>query len=967
MIVLLAALLAGIPLQEPPRVPEGWTVELAAAPPLVERPVMAGFDGRGRLYVGDSAGVNLRFEDLEKAPPHRILRLEDSDGDGRFDRQTVFADRITFPMGALWHRDALYVCAPPSVWRLADTDDDGVADHRKELVTRFGSNGNAADIHGPFLGPDGRIWWTDGRHGHSIEQPNGPRLQGKAARIFRCRPDGTDVEVVAGGGMDNPVEIAFTGEGEAVVSVALLHAQPSRIDALIYAIEGGVYPYHDVLREFRRTGDLLPSLVDVGWVAPSGLVRIRGGAFPPNTLLGAHFNTREVVRHALERDGAGFRARTEPFLKSDHPDFHPTDVVEDADGSLLVLDTGGWFRIGCPTSRVDKPQAKGAIWRLRRKDAPRIEDPWGLKSSGGLDDPRFAVRDRAVEDAKDPALLKAATPRARRNAVWGLSRNGVPVREALSDPDVSVRQSAARATGFLKDREALNPLIDLLDDDAAPVKREAALALARLKDPRAAGPLLAALGRGGDRFLEHAMIWALLEIGDAAAVRRGLKEAPRAALIVLDQLPDGGLTPAETAALLAGADAALQREVLRVLTARGWTAEIAGMLAAWLKEPSPRAELGGTIAAFSSDPAVQDLAARALRDAGTGVEVRVAVLEAMALSPPERMPATWTAELRWSLDHADPRVVRLAVAALRAADAVDVDARLLELAGDASRDEELRVEAAQAAAPRTAKLDGPLFGFLRECLAPAKPPLLRLAAATALGSAGLSDEQRTRLAANVAEAGPLELPRLLAAFERGGNKALAAALAKSAALDAVPPDLLRRVVNALPAELRKDAGPLLKRAEGDGREKLAALASALEGGDAAVGREVFHGPKAACSACHRAGGPGGLVGPDLSRIGGIRAPKDLLESIVLPSASFARGYEPVAIRTKDGLVLDGVVARETPDALLLVQADRTERRVARASIADLRQSRTSIMPQGLAGVLSPSELRDLIAFLASLR
>ena len=127
-------LLAVLCLQDPPiRVPEGWAVEKAAGPPLVERPIMAGFDDRGRLYVADSSGVNLRFDKLMEAPPHRIVRLDDADGDGRFDRSVVFAERITFPMGSLWHAGALYVCAPPSVWRFRDADDDGVADERVEL------------------------------------------------------------------------------------------------------------------------------------------------------------------------------------------------------------------------------------------------------------------------------------------------------------------------------------------------------------------------------------------------------------------------------------------------------------------------------------------------------------------------------------------------------------------------------------------------------------------------------------------------------------------------------------------------------------------------------------------------------------------------------------------------------------------------------------------------------------------
>src|SRR5215831_5376356 len=326
--LLALSLLAAAAQDDAPliQVPEGFTVERIAASPLVERPIMACFDEKGRLYVGDSAGVNLRFEDLLKGPPHRMVRLEDTDGDGVFDKSVVVADKLTFPMGALWYRGALYVCAPPSVWKLTDTDGDGIVDKREEIVTRFGSNGNAADIHGPFLGPDGWFYWTDGRHGHRIDQPDGVRSEGNAARVFRSKPDGSQVEVVCGGGMDNPVEIAFTEEGEPLVTCALFQASPKRVDVIFHAIEGGVFPYHECVREFKRTGDLLPSALDLGWVAPSGLLRARGPQFK-DSWFSAQFNTHKVQRHYMVRDGATFRGRTEEFLVSDNPDFHPTDVL----------------------------------------------------------------------------------------------------------------------------------------------------------------------------------------------------------------------------------------------------------------------------------------------------------------------------------------------------------------------------------------------------------------------------------------------------------------------------------------------------------------------------------------------------------------------------------------------------------------------------------------------------------------
>src|SRR5436190_8477429 len=466
---LLALLLAASAQDPPPiQVPDGFVVQKVAASPLVERPIMACFDDQGRLYVGDSAGVNLRFEDLQKGPPHRMLRLEDSDGDGIFDKSVVVADKLTFPMGALWYRGALYVCAPPSVWKLSEPDAEGVFRKREEIVTKFGSNGNAADIHGPFLGPDGWFYWTDGRHGHSIDRPDGSRMEGHAARVFRCRPDGSQVEVVCGGGMDNPVEVAFTEEGEPLVTCALFQASPKRVDVLFHAIEGGVFPYHECVREFKRTGDLLPSVVDVGWVAPSGLMRYRGESFGKeyrDSFFSAQFNTHKVQRHVIDRDGATFRGRNEEFLVSADPDFHPTDVLEDADGSLIVVDTGGWFRIGCPTSRIDKPQIKGGLYRVRRKDAAKVEDPRGLKIDWNrpgaelLDDARVAVRDHVIEVCAEPAALRDPSPRVRRNSVWALSRRGVPTREALGDPDASVRLAAAHVAGLQADRAASAALL----------------------------------------------------------------------------------------------------------------------------------------------------------------------------------------------------------------------------------------------------------------------------------------------------------------------------------------------------------------------------------------------------------------------------------------------------------------------------------------------------------------------------
>jgi putative heme-binding domain-containing protein len=151
------------------------------------------------------------------------------------------------------------------------------------------------------------------------------------------------------------------------------------------------------------------------------------------------------------------------------------------------------------------------------------------------------------------------------------------------------------------------------------------------------------------------------------------------------------------------------------------------------------------------------------------------------------------------------------------------------------------------------------------------------------------------------------------------------------------------------------------------KARLLELAPALLGGDAQRGRNVFFGNKAACSTCHAIKAEGGLIGPDLSTIGAIRTGKDLLESIAFPSASFVRGYEPYVVATKDGRVYNGILKRESTEAIYLVTAERTEVRVPRSAIESFEPGKVSIMPQGLEMQLTRQELADVISFMLSLK
>src|SRR6266700_8288086 len=166
-------------------VPAGFTIERAAGPPLINLPIVADFDEQGRLYVAEAGGAITKQEVTDQKKAHRVVRLVDSDGDGRYDKSTVFADQMAFPEGAMWRQGSLYVAAPPQIWKLTDTDDDGVADKREIWFDGQTLTGCANDLHGPYQGPDGWIYWCKGAFAkQTYDLPNGKKFESRAAHIF---------------------------------------------------------------------------------------------------------------------------------------------------------------------------------------------------------------------------------------------------------------------------------------------------------------------------------------------------------------------------------------------------------------------------------------------------------------------------------------------------------------------------------------------------------------------------------------------------------------------------------------------------------------------------------------------------------------------------------------------------------------------------------------------------------------
>ncbi len=1013
--------------------PAGFEIELAAGPPLVDRPIVADFDEQGRLYVADSSGSNEKVEEQLKKKPHRIVRLEDTDGDGKFDKSIVFADQMMFPEGAMWYKGSLYVAAPPSIWKLTDTDGDGVADQRSEWFQGKTLTGCANDLHGPYLGPDGWIYWAKGAFAKQTHEVHGKPFVTRASHIFRARPDGTGIEPVMTGGMDNPVDVVFTPSGERIFTTTFFqHPGGGQRDGLIHAVYGGIYGKdHDVIHEpaHKWTGpDLMPVLTHLGPAAPCGMCYAESPALGDDlyshSLFVACFNMQKVSNLHVGQSGPHFKAvDAKDFLVSNNRDFHPTDVIEDADGSLLVIDTGGWYKLCCPTSQLVKPDVLGAIYRVRRKNAPRVEDlrglklPWETMSADELakllyeaEKPkdRPAVRWRAVRTLADrkreslPALQGVLSSRRagayRIYAVWALTQIDDPearrlVRLALSDPNPRVRHAALNSISVWRDRGALHEVLRVFKGDEVYgcIRRAAAEALGRIGNGAIVPKLLFSehlryhTGRvfDEDRIIVHSIIYALIEIGDADAIRPSLADdrpwVRRAAMIALDQIEGGNLDARIVAKDLASPNRALKEAAWWIA---GRHPEWGGVLADFLRDrlvadipAREQEELIRQLSGFARSKPVQDLLAEQLRAPTTTESVRKIILRAMAQSAVKQTPAAWLDALAELSSQANTDALSDAIAAVRALPMPKqphgkLVAALTRLANDANAKPEVRVSAAAAVPGGLTQVDAGLFELLHARLSADQPAAERSAALEVLARAKLSSEQLLALVDSVKAAGPMEVGRLLEAFAQSSDEAvgrkLLAALQSAAAKSALRIDLVKPRLAKFPAAVQKEAEELYAQLNVDlakQKAKLEELLGKLRDGDVRRGQLVFNGTKGACSSCHAVGYLGGNIGPDLTRIGQIRQERDLLESIVFPNASFVQSYESVVVLTKDERILNGVIKKNAPDEVVLaLNADQTVR-LARDEIAEMKPSQVSIMPAGLDQQLTEQELADLVAFL----
>ena len=424
--------------------------------------------------------------------------------------------------------------------------------------------------------------------------------------------------------MDNPVEVDFTDEGEVIGSVNILYTRP-RVDALVHWLYGGAYPHRErVLEDSRSPANYLARCIVLVMSLFTGVTRYRSGVIDhrcADNHLATFFNSGKVVRVELPRGRFDAIERLQrEFLSGASRDFHPTDVIEDADGSLLVVDTGGWFYRGCPTSQMSKPDVLGGIYRIRRRGMTTQVDPWGKQIdwnkldneqvARNLNDTRYQVKERAIVECVQlakknaaPTLTRAlkireypgtprcplgfnthAWPRVRTQA-----RNQAAIRFAMKDHDASVRQIAVRSLATYPDVSALPQLLELMKTDGPSIRREAK-ALGRLGDKQAT-PALSRLASPVDRSEEHALIFALIEIGDFCWNHRGrVPTAPntqRGAILAVEQIDPKHLKLTHVEGLLDSENIAPRSAVLQLYRQRAnqaeWVQSAAGHLRKWLQ------------------------------------------------------------------------------------------------------------------------------------------------------------------------------------------------------------------------------------------------------------------------------------------------------------------------------------------------------------------------------------------------
>ncbi|WP_235963972.1 PVC-type heme-binding CxxCH protein [Tautonia rosea] len=941
-------------------VAEGLTPRLVAAEPIVRQPVAIDFDDRGRLWAiqylqyPNPAGLErvavdrysrTVYDRIPEPPPlgprgsDRLSILEDTDGDGRIDSSRDFVSGLNLASGFAFGDGGVYVLNAPYLLFYPDRDRDDVPDADPEVrLTGFGMEDAHSVANSLTWGPDG---WLYGLQGSTVTA----RIRGIEFQqgVWRYHPPTDRFELFAEGG-GNMWGLDFDPRGELFASTnvggnVMLHMVPGGYYWKSFGKHGPLqnpytFGYFDHVSHEGITG---------GHVAVGGLFALTDAL--PSSLRGqflaADLLDHSAHRHELSRLGSTYQARqVGDLMRANDTWFAPSDMTLGPDGSLYLTD---WHdrRTAHPDPDADWDRSNGRIFALDGPHRRSLDASFDLQSLTPLQwialldhpDAWYARRAlRLLREHPAPSILPELRSRSLDGrgstallALWAL--HGVdglddPTALLLLDhPDPDIRSWTARLLG---DREALRPsltnrLITLAETDPSLDVRSILLGVAARHPSTLGLSITSAILRrdedGSDPFIPLRLWW---------AIERCATEQPAETIHTY-------ATPKSWQSSLFRSDIA--DRLLRRFTAEG-TAE-------------------------------GDLSCLRLIDSSPDEATRFALLDALDEATTDRpapiVPPLATRIHEMAASHPNP-------------------ISLLRLSARAGHPDSLDRALQKAADPSTSSADRlTLLALIAERGEPAHlDPMLRWATGdpsssfriAALGALGRFDHE------SIPQALLTSYPDQSSDWQRRARDLLLSRRSGALALldavdrgqitaDEVTTDQVSSVAAlgdpALDARVREHWGAISSTTPEERLAEVRRLNNDLRAGpgDPDRGRLLF---REHCASCHLLFGEGQDVGPNLTHAN--RSDRDfLLISLVDPSRVIRKEYLPSVVATRDGRILSGLIAEQSPTHLTLIASDASRTVLPLTEIEEVADATTSLMPEDLYRSLAPQELRDLFAYL----
>ena len=1054
------------------RVPETLKCSLFAAEPLFGNPVAFAFDRFGRVFVcesyrqnkgvTDNRGHDAKWLDADLAAMtiadrikyHRellgkeveeyekfddIIRvLEDTDNDGKADKGTVFASGFNgieegTGAGVLVRDNMVYYTNIPKLWGLKDTNGDLVADERIVLSDGYGVRVafRGHDMHGLIIGPDGRLYFSIGDRGYSIQTPEGKFQDPESGAVFRCELDGSKLEVYATG-LRNPQELAFDDEGNLFTCDNNSDSgDKARWTQIVRGGDTGwrmMYQYLSDRGPFNREkiwypfspespAYIVPPIANIS-DGPSGLVCYPGvGLDGSPSLKNAFFlcdfrgqsSNSGIRRIQLKPKGATFEiAKNEEYIWN----LLATDVDFAPDGSMLVSDwVNGWngenkgrlYRFDSNTESVKEEGATSA--KLLKQGFASMDDASLLKLLKNMDrrirlEAQWELAKRGKSKLLADLFATANTRNEKLHAVWGLgqiARNAndsiavTTLQTALEDSDEYV---VARACEMLADSrfELQASLLSTLANHASPVvQTQAMLAIGKRKATASLEEVAAIVIANQDRdpVVRHAASMAFAGAIDDAGVAkwsRHPEESVRVVLAVaLRKAKNLGI-----ATLLKDSSQRVVREAARAIyDVPELNAALPSLalvtIANEFDEPITRRILHANYR-LGNDSSIDRLVQFAVSDVGNdSMRAEAVSLLGDWASPGLRdkiMNRHLPLEQRPTnvvIAKLQQNVAQLAAATDEVRDKFfsvatkfemkEIASLLVGILDDAKASPRRRADAIVALnALKPEALDS-----IRDTLLGDPQSVVRVAA---LKSLLKKDEARgiAALEKSIGSSDTMERQAawdLIATIDASKTQTLLEAGMNNYARGTLPKDCMLNFQDAVKAsgtdDLKKKITKIMNgRVNKQTTAPQAAYEDCLEGGNVDKGRELFFTrSNLSCVRCHKVGPVGGEVGPILSELGKQKDRGYLLEAIVAPNATIAQGFETTIILTDDDETISGVLKSEDNRMLRVMDAQGLLIEVEKDTIVNRKKGQSS-MPADLMKYLTRRELRDLVAYLASL-